>query len=155
MSATENVQTWRDLADQLTPEQIAELEYCEREQVPPGLTKPENLLNRARGQINENLIQAVCAGIAAPADSIDKPSRWIEWDHGDYCRMFTSAATRTVAGANITVSVLGNQSYDGRIDRWIYIDDSAFRDAEIMTAEHARALSAALAEAADAMDRLQ
>jgi hypothetical protein len=25
--------SWRDLADQLTPEQIAELEYCEREQV--------------------------------------------------------------------------------------------------------------------------
>ena len=28
--------TWRDLADQLTPAQVAELEYCEREQIPPG-----------------------------------------------------------------------------------------------------------------------
>jgi hypothetical protein len=26
----DNATTWRDLSDQLTPEQIAELEYCER-----------------------------------------------------------------------------------------------------------------------------
>ncbi len=26
----DNATTWRDLADQLTPQQVAELEYCER-----------------------------------------------------------------------------------------------------------------------------
>jgi hypothetical protein len=35
--------TWRDLADQLTPKQILELEYCEREQIPPGLATPQHL----------------------------------------------------------------------------------------------------------------
>ena len=40
----DNATTWHDLADQLTPEQIAELEYCEREQVtPPGLTSSPEL----------------------------------------------------------------------------------------------------------------
>lgn len=37
-----NATTWRDLADQLTPEQIAEIEYCEREQILPGLASPQN-----------------------------------------------------------------------------------------------------------------
>ena len=32
----DNATTWRDLADQPTPLQVAELEYCEREQIPPG-----------------------------------------------------------------------------------------------------------------------
>jgi hypothetical protein len=40
--------TWRDLADQLTPQQIAEMEYCEREGIPPGLTSPQHQLNCAR-----------------------------------------------------------------------------------------------------------
>jgi hypothetical protein len=148
--------TWRDLTDELTPQQIAELvEYCEREQVPPGLASPQHQLNGARAISRENIIQALCAGISAPADSIDEPSPWIEWDHGDYCRMFTSTAARTVAGANITVMVLGNQFYDGRIERWIRIDESAFSDADSgMTAEQARAPSAALAEAADELERL-
>jgi hypothetical protein len=152
----DNATTWRDLADPLTPQQIAELEYCEREQVPPGLASPQHRLNGARAMSRENIVHALCADIAAPADSIDEPSGWIEWDHGDYCRMFTSTATRTVAGANITVSVLGNQYYDGRTERWIRIDESAFSDADSgMTAEQAHALSVALAEAADAMEQLQ
>jgi hypothetical protein len=32
--ADNNATTWRDLADQLTAEQIAELEYCERPGTP-------------------------------------------------------------------------------------------------------------------------
>ena len=42
MTADKN--TWRDLADMLTVEQIAELEYCEREQIPPGLADAEHRL---------------------------------------------------------------------------------------------------------------
>ena len=37
-----NATSWRDLADQLSERQIAELEYCEREQVPPGMSSPQN-----------------------------------------------------------------------------------------------------------------
>jgi hypothetical protein len=150
----DNATTWRDLADQLMAQQIAELEYCEHENVPPGLASPQHQLNCARAMSRENIIQALCASITAPADAIDEPSRWIEWDHGDYCRMFTSTATRTAEETNITVNVLGNQFYDGRIERWISIDDSARRDEGVMTAEQARALSAALAAAAYAMDAL-
>jgi len=34
MSTPDHTATWRDLADQLTPQQVAELEYCEREGIP-------------------------------------------------------------------------------------------------------------------------
>jgi hypothetical protein len=44
----DNATTWRDLADQLAPDHIAELEYCEREQVPPGLTSSQTFLIGAR-----------------------------------------------------------------------------------------------------------
>jgi len=40
MSTPDNTATWRDLADQLTPQQVAELEYCEREGIPPGMAEP-------------------------------------------------------------------------------------------------------------------
>jgi hypothetical protein len=36
----DNATTWLDLAGQLTPEQIAEPEYCERRQIPPGSSLP-------------------------------------------------------------------------------------------------------------------
>ncbi|CQD21934.1 hypothetical protein BN000_05410 [Mycobacterium europaeum] len=32
----DNAVSWRELAGQLIPEQTAELEYCEREQIPQG-----------------------------------------------------------------------------------------------------------------------
>jgi hypothetical protein len=35
-----NATSWRDLPDQLTPQQIAELEYCEREGIPRGMPDP-------------------------------------------------------------------------------------------------------------------
>ena len=129
-TAHDDATTWRDLADQLTPEQVARMKYWERQRFAPDLAEPENLLSSARRLIGENLIQNLCAGIAAPADSIDEPSRWIQWDHGDYCRMFTSTATRT--GAGITVLVLGHQYHDGRVERWLCIDDSACDAASTM-----------------------
>jgi hypothetical protein len=43
----DNTATWRDLADQLTPQQVAELEYCEREGIPPGMVEPRHQLNCA------------------------------------------------------------------------------------------------------------
>jgi hypothetical protein len=49
----DNATTWRDLADQLTPRQIAELEYCERENPPPGLAGPQEQLNCARAMAGE------------------------------------------------------------------------------------------------------
>lgn len=56
--------TWRDLSDMLAPEQIAELEYCEAEHIPPGLTDPQHRLNCAQMMARHNLIQQLCADVA-------------------------------------------------------------------------------------------
>jgi hypothetical protein len=47
----ENAATWRDIADQLTPEQIAGLERSERDLTP---WTPSVLLSVARQQATEN-----------------------------------------------------------------------------------------------------
>src|SRR5258708_4500259 len=101
----DNATTWRDLADQLTPEQLAEMTYCERAQVPPGLCEPNNLLWGARAHIKANLVQTLCAGIAPLADAIDEPSRWEEWDDG-YGRMYT-VAQKGIDGTTARVNVFG------------------------------------------------
>lgn len=149
--------TWRDLADQLTPEQVAELEYCERENVPPGLASPENHLNAARMMSRRNILQALCADVAPPADAVDEPSEWEEWGDG-YGRMYTAAQRRTGStGYGLTrreyqweVDIYGVQFDDGRIDRYISVsvDDGP------MTAAQARTFAAALLEQADELDRL-
>lgn len=152
-------ETWRDLADQLTPQQIAELEYCEREQVPPGLTEPRHFLNSARRMIEDNLRQIKNAGIAAPADAIDEPSPWEDWDDERDARMYV-AATIPVAGTNITVNVVGWQFDNGEIERSIatwytQTPGRVGHDDESMTPDVARRYAAALIEAADALDALK
>lgn len=85
----DNATTWRDLADQLTPKQIADLEYWDREQVPPGIIDwQQGALNYARTMARDNIVQAMCGDVAAPADAIDEPpSRWEDYDGGSYSRM--------------------------------------------------------------------
>ena len=79
MTTPENAASWRDLVDMLTPEQVAELEYCEREQIPPGLADPEHHLNCAQMMVRHNFIQELCDDIAQPVNAIDEPSEWQEW----------------------------------------------------------------------------
>ena len=149
MSAThdDNATTWRDLADQLTPEQVAELEYCEREDYAPDLASPGNHLNHARKLVELNLARAMYADVAPPAEAIGEVDQWTDIGDDEYQRQFTSWR-RQVDDAS--VEVFGLQSHDGRIDREIVIDARGCYDAST-----ARQIAAALVEAADELDRLQ
>jgi hypothetical protein len=140
--------TWRDLADQLTPEQIAELEYCERGGVPPGLADAEHQLNGARAMARHNLIQTLCADIPAPPDAAGRLYAWEEWGDG-HGRVYT-VSTRT--GANTSVEILGIQHDDGRVERFILAQASD--DDGGMTAAQARQFAAVLLDAADELDGL-
>ncbi len=137
---------WRDLADMLTPEQIAELEYCEREQIPPGLADPAHRLNCAQMIARHNLIQQLCAVIDAPVDAVGEPDAWQEWDDG-YGRMYT-VSSRDVG--KMSVQVLGVQFDDGRTEASILASG-----VEQMTAPQARRLAEALIAAADELGRLE
>jgi hypothetical protein len=142
----DNASTWRDLADQLTPEQIAELEYCgSREQIPPGMAEPRHHLNHARKLAELNIAQAMFADIAPPPDAVGKPDDWMDYDGENYQRMFASW-THPV----LDVSVLGLQFSDGRIERYILCGV----DTDEMTAERSRQLAAALIDAAAQLERI-
>jgi hypothetical protein len=141
----DNASTWRDLTDQLTPKQIAELEYCEREQIPPGMAAPRHHLNHARKMAELNLAQAMFADIAVPPDAVDDVDDWTDYDDGHYQRMFTSWTHPT-----LDVSVVGVQFSDGRVERYILCGTNT----EELTAEESRQVAAALIEAAAQLDRI-
>lgn len=145
MTPNGNATTWRDLVDQLTPEQVAELEYCEQEQIPPGVFSPETQLNCARAMARHNITQALCADVALPPHVGGDVCDWEEWGDG-YGRLYT-VSVREVGG--LTVEVLGVQFDDGRTELSVLA-----READHMSGEQARQLAAMLVEAADEMDRL-
>jgi len=137
--------TWRDLADQLTPEQISELEYCEREEIPPGAASAQGHLNHARKLAELNVARAMFADIAPPPEAREIDD-WTDWDDEVYQRGFTSW---THPGRE--VSILGWQFNDGRVEREI-LDRGGDGP---MTAAQARQRAAALLDAADQLDRLR
>jgi hypothetical protein len=140
--------SWRDLADQLTPPQIAEIEYCEREGIPPGLAEPKHHLNAARAMAQRNLLQALCADIALPVEAgSGEVYDWEERDNDRFGRMYGISSHGL---GTTTVDVVGVQYNDGRIERHVLVYEP-----DDLTAEQARELGAALIEAADEIERLQ
>jgi hypothetical protein len=149
----DNATSWRDLIDQLTPEQIAELEYCEREGIPPGLADPEHQLNGARAMAEHNVIQALCADIAPPSDATGPVYHWEAWGDGGHGRMYEVSSTRPAG--NMLVDILGVQHDNGDVERFILADLSENDRDGNMNAVQARQLAAALIDAADVLDGLQ
>lgn len=142
---TNSPMTWRDLIAELTPQQVAELEYCERAEVPPGLYSAASSLRVALSHVRENRAVALCAGVPVPADAIDEPTPWTLWEGDDLCtRAFTAWEGRE---DGILVQVLGMQYSDGRpTERSILVED-----VEGLTAERARTLARLLIEASDVL----
>lgn len=144
--------TWRDLADQLTPEQVAQVEDFERAASywppPPegGRSRAEGVLNVARKMAELNVAKMVLSDIAPPADAVTIHD-WMEWGDGLYQRLFTSWS-REVGSEGGSVAVCGFQFNDGRVERHIAYTEGD----ESLTAEQARHLAATLVEAADALD---
>jgi integrase len=155
MSTTpdDDATSWRDLVDQLTPEQVAELEYreaadleyCERQGIPPEVVVSlQAQLNRARSMAHHNLIQTLCADIASPPVAVGPVHDWQAWEGGGYGRLYVEW-TRSVG--DMSAEIIGIQHDDGRIDRSICAEGP-----ESATPAQARQLAALLVEAADELD---
>lgn len=155
--------TWRDLADQLTPEQVAEIEYCETRGIPPGLASPERRLNYARKLIERNIAQAVYAEVSLPAGTHVLGGWEGDWDDTSMVRLVSTDA-KPVEGTNVLVSMVGTQRSDGSIavdagvdEPLVHVDeldkDGSTYERLSISAEGARHLARALAEAADELDR--
>lgn len=135
----DNATNWRELADQLTPEQIADIE-----QLPPDA----NPVVLARAYAHHNVVASVHGDVAPPADAIDEPTPWHAYDDS-YARMYT-AANWTLGSSGRGVTIFGWQFVDGRIERYVTVSGDSDG---LMTSDDARQLAAALMEAAEVMER--
>jgi len=132
-------QTWRDLADQLTPAQIAELERLEHDE-------SKTLLELARRWAAEKMTDAVLfCDVAPPAGAV----RSFPWQlDKNWFRDFEGTTRRS---GQARVHIYGRQQADGLSRRWIAVKAHHL---DGLDASAARELAAALADAADEMERL-
>lgn len=148
MSTDNTALTWRDLADQLTPEQIAGLERFEAElsNIPQ---KVDILLSAARHRIEYNLIDAVAGDVPVPPGAEVDTAGW-ERNPDDTGYSRTVVWHEETIG-DVIVAVDGRQdSETGSFTRHISLYAG---DGTRLTAAGARQLAAALEGAADEMER--
>jgi hypothetical protein len=160
MTPENTTRSWRDMADQLTPEQAEWLE--ERERDPDSLVRAtgnpdhrvddDSLLFSARRYAGNNLAAAMIGDVPAPAGAV-KLCEWGDPDTQDAFRLFWGA-TRSVKlddDTEIDVIIRGTQSADGTVEEHGILIEGGSDD--VMTTGDVRRLAAALLEAADDIDR--
>jgi hypothetical protein len=140
--------SWRDLTDQLTPEQIAELERDEpfwRQEDDDYCTR---MLAQARWIIAQNL-HDMLFDVQAPAGA-SRVFRWETDDTGRTTRL-VSLSRRTVQGADSSVEIVGPQDIEGNVgwELYAYVEDQ-----RPLTSTQARELAAVLIATADEYDQL-
>ncbi|NTY58666.1 hypothetical protein [Mycolicibacterium sphagni] len=158
----DNATTWRDLADQLTPEQIAYIEQWEAHpEVPPradGLPfdaehRRSSLLFTAREYAWRNAAAVRYAHISPPPGAT-YVGDWAGdmWESGDPATRIFEGTKRTCE--HMEVRTGGWQDSNGRTEWQITVDSNAkFNDGQ-MTSSVARQVGAAVVAAADELDRL-
>ena len=157
----ENAKTWRDLTDQLTTEQIAELEESERNPHTvfrlPGGVRPQtaeelrdSLLRKARRAAGNNLARILYGDVPEPVGAVTIYG----WEGEGDLRIFDG--TRREVEINgidadgsalfVSVDIDGTQYPDGHVDRRIRVDGLSWDD--LLTLEQAQRLGQALIEGA-------
>ena len=155
----DQAETWRDLADQLTPEQIAYVEKAEQHPVVradgstfDAETRRGALLFAAREFAEENVAAERFRHVPVPACA-DRIDAWWPGDNDSWSRAWwgTPRVIEVAAASGaFTVMLTGTQWSDGRVKTGV----SVVADDAPMTAGAARRLAAALAEVADELDAL-
>lgn len=142
---------WRDLAGQLTPEQIESYERLERrfhDQGIPSTVATAALLDFARHDSDGNLADAAYGDVPAPPGSISV-DKWM--DHSDFglCR---GVVWREFSNGDLSVDIDGWQKCDGTATPEIALYLSERTN---LTSSQARTLAGLLVQAADALDGLR
>ena len=132
-------QTWRDVTDQLSAAQIAELERLEHDE-------PQTLLEMARQWAAKNVTAGMPFDTVAPPDGAVRTFDW-QLD-SNWFRDFEGTSRR---GGRARVQIYGRQQADGSTRRWIGVQT---RHLDALDAATARELAAALTDAADEIERL-
>ena len=148
-------QTWRDLADQLKPEQITYLEKWEQRPEPtffgpPALDRRQAMLGVARGYIDSNDAAKRYADVPTPPGAKDVGG-WDRWSDDEYRRQF-DGTVREVGPVKVLIS--GHQDHHGRVVRDILIEGEEFLEGGFMPVEQARVAAEMVLEAVDEIDQL-
>jgi hypothetical protein len=160
----ENATSWRDLMDQLTPEQIAKLEKSESRYRRMAVSEPawctwiprtaadvaSTVLSVARSYVADNLNDVLFAEIALPAGAVTA----LPWD-SDGSRCFDGPSwciERNGIDPDIEVQIVGVQYADGRVERRIAVGE--VHHDQPLTPFEGQQLCAVIAAAADEINRL-
>ncbi|OCB34469.1 hypothetical protein A5676_02295 [Mycobacterium malmoense] len=138
-TSDDTAQTWRDVADQLTAAQIAQLERIEHDE-------PQTLLDMARQWAAKNVSAGMPFDAVAPPDGAVRTFDW-QLDR-NWFRDFEGTSRR---GGRARVQIYGRQQVDGSTRRWIAVHA---RHLDALDGVAARELAAALTDAADEIERL-
>jgi hypothetical protein len=147
--------TWRDLAGELTPKQIASFERMERTFTEDGVDDhPEAkaaLLAYARDYVQHNLVDAAYADVPLPAGASTDSEGWgKDLKYGGYRRSLLWRSDGEPG--EVCVDIDGWQRHDGSFIRHISlwgIDEGGG-----LSCAQARRIAAMLLDAADEVDRL-
>ena len=147
--------TWRDLADQLTPEQIAGLEDCERRFKTDGVDDDPraqtSLLGFARQYAEHNLVDAAYADVVLPPGASTDSEGWgKDLKLGGYRRSLLWRSDGNPG--DVSVDIDGWQRHDGSFTRHISLWGTD--DGGALTSAQARRIAAMLLDAANELDRL-
>lgn len=158
------VTDWRDVADQVTPKQIAELIESEQSRLDASPTSPcrvnavADLIALARQYADTNALQRKYAHIPHPHDAFTVDG-WTD-ENGEVFRTFAGSSWRVpVTGgpgfihthhADIPVEIRGVQHADGKTDRRVAIGDMP----EDLSPATARVLAESLTAAHAEIERL-
>lgn len=137
--------TWRDLAAELTADQVAEL-TLEEQQLKGYANADLALFDIARDHADANRADAQFAHIHAPAGV--KAYHWQQHPAGWRREIETPSQTRH----GVTVWVSGWQHADGRVEAGVSVDTNPGADA--IGSRQAREVAALVAAAADHADHL-
>jgi hypothetical protein len=164
MTAThdDNATTWRDLTDQLTPEQIRRFERFEalsmksiQQQPTPRGWVPESaeditrgFLTEARWEAQQNLNDKMI-NMPVPAGAIEV-EHWEDNGTGYWTRL-VHAECRSIPGFDAAVYINAVQTRDGALTWSLYLH---CEDRDDLTADQTRQLAGHLFDAADELDRL-
>lgn len=143
MTDTAGSAAWRAIADQLTPDQIEELETFEQ-----GTDlEPDHLLYFARQYAAANLHHSVEFGHIEPPPDAARCFAWQQQDDSDlWSREFWGEYAQP-EDAKAGVFVSGRQVSDGNCERWVAIVVNRMAR---LTPAQARELARLLVEAAEA-----
>jgi hypothetical protein len=158
----DNATTWRELADQLTPEQIRRFDRQESAAMRMFQQKPQprgwvpesaeditrGFLNEARWEAQQNLNDKMI-NVAVPAGVVEV-EHWEDGGTGHWTRL-VHAECRSVPGFDAAVYVNGVQTTDGAVTWSLYLH---CEDRDDLTGDQVRQLAGHLLDAADELDRL-